>query len=257
MDISKLFSLQGRVAFVSGASSGIGLHLAGTLAQAGAAVILAARRKDKVEAAAAELTAQGHRALALYLDVTKTETIAAAFDAAEAAFGAPVDVLLNNAGIIYADKFLQQEEAEMTRIIDTNFKGAFLVAQEAARRMARPKQGSIINIASTAGLRAAGFLSSYAAMKAALIQLTQVMALELASKGIRVNVICPGNFETDMHQLFAAQGLEKTVLDRIPQRRFGKPEDLDGAVLLLASAAGRYMTGAIVTVDGGQTLSWM
>ena len=257
MEISKLFSLQGRVALVSGASSGLGLHLAGTLAEAGAAVVLAARRKDKVEAAAAKLTAKGHRALAVYLDVTKTETIAAAFTAAEAAFGAPVDVLLNNAGIIYANKFLQQEEVEVTRIIDTNFKGAFLVAQEAARRMAKLKQGSIINVASTAGLRAAGFLSSYAAMKAGLIQLSQVMALELAGKGIRVNVVCPGNFETDMHQLFAAQGLEKTVLDRIPQRRFGKPEDLDGTILLLASDAGRYMTGAVVTVDGGQTLSWM
>ncbi|MCX7169575.1 MAG: glucose 1-dehydrogenase [Proteobacteria bacterium] len=255
--MEELFTLKGRVAFVSGASSGIGLHLAGTLARAGAAVVLAARRTDRVAAAAAELMAQGHRAHAVHLDVTRSETIAAAFDSAEGAFGSSVDVLVNNAGIIYAGKFLQQEEAEVSRIIDTNFKGAFLVAQEAARRMAKLKHGAIINIASTAGLRAAGMLSSYAAMKAGLIHLTQIMALELASKGIRVNVVCPGNFETDMHQMFAAHGLEKTVLERIPQKRFGKPEDLDGAILLLASDAGRYMTGAVITVDGGQSLSWM
>ncbi|MBI5920798.1 MAG: glucose 1-dehydrogenase [Betaproteobacteria bacterium] len=253
----ELFSLKGRVAFVSGASSGLGLHLAGTLARAGASVVLAARRVDKVSAAAAELTAQGHRAHAVALDVTRSETIPAAFDAAEEACGKPVDVLLNNAGIVYASKFLQQEEAEVSRILDTNFKGAFLVAQETARRMAKIKQGSIINVASTAGLRAAGMMSSYAAAKAGLIHLTKIMALELAGRGIRVNVICPGNFETDMHDLFVSSGMDKTVLERIPQRRFGKPQDLDGVTLLLASDAGRYMTGAVIAVDGGQSLSWM
>jgi len=169
----------------------------------------------------------------------------------------PVEVLLNNAGVIYIKKFLEQEESEVDRVFDTNLKGVFLVAQEAARRMVKLGRGAIVNIASTAGLRAAGFLSSYSASKAAIIRLTEVMALELASKGIRVNAICPGNFETDMHLAFHDMGLEDRILQRIPQRRFGKPADLDGAALLLTSDAGRYITGAVVTVDGGQALSWM
>jgi NAD(P)-dependent dehydrogenase (short-subunit alcohol dehydrogenase family) len=117
--------------------------------------------------------------------------------------------------------------------------------------------GAIINVASTAGLRAAGYLSSYATSKAALIHLSEVMALELAHKNVRVNALCPGNIETDMHQTFTDNDLEESILKRIPQRRFGKPDDLDGAVLLMASDAGRYMTGATVTIDGGQALSWM
>ncbi|MGD0025493.1 MAG: SDR family oxidoreductase [Xanthobacteraceae bacterium] len=256
MTAESLFTLKDRVAIVSGASSGIGLHLAGVLARAGAKVAIAARRKDKIESAAADLLSSGCRAMAVPLDVTKPKTIVAAFDAAEDALG-PVEVLLNNAGVIYIKKFLEQEESEVDRVFDTNLKGVFLVAQEAARRMVKLGRGAIVNIASTAGLRAAGFLSSYSASKAAIIRLTEVMALELASKGIRVNAICPGNFETDMHLAFHDMGLEDRILQRIPQRRFGKPADLDGAALLLTSDAGRYITGAVVTVDGGQALSWM
>jgi NAD(P)-dependent dehydrogenase (short-subunit alcohol dehydrogenase family) len=115
----------------------------------------------------------------------------------------------------------------------------------------------IINVTSTSGLRAGGLLSSYGASKAGLLQLTRIMALELAHKGVRVNALCPGNFETDMHDVFRDGGLEDNLLKRIPQRRFGKPADLDGPALLLASDAGRYMTGAVIVVDGGQTLSWM
>lgn len=257
MNLQQLFSLEGRVALVSGASSGIGLHLAGTLAAAGAAVALAARRTDRLEAAVADLQAQGRKACAVSLDVTRSDTIVPAFDLAEASLGSRVDILVNNAGILYSGRFIDQEEAEVSRVLDTNLKGAFLVAQTAARRMAKAGGGAIINVASTAGLRAAGFLSSYAASKAALIQLTRIMALELAGKGVRVNAVCPGNIETDMHQAFRDGGLEETLLKRIPQRRFGQPEDLDGAILLLASDAGRYMTGTAIPVDGGQTLSWM
>lgn len=251
-----LFTLKDRVALVSGASSGIGLHLAAVLARAGAKVAIAARRKDKIESAAADLVSRGCPAIAVPLDVTKPKTIAAAFDATEEAFGS-VDVLLNNAGVIYIKKFVDQQESEIERVFDTNLKGVFFVAQEAARRMAKLGRGVIINMASTAGLRAAGFLSSYAASKAAIIRLTQVMALELASKGIRVNAICPGNIETDMHQAFQNAGLQDRILQRIPQRRFGRAQDLDGAALLLASDAGSYITGAVLTVDGGQALSWM
>ena len=250
-----LFSLKGKVAFISGASSGFGLHLAGVMAKAGAAVVLAARRTDKLETAVKDLVSAGYRACAVPLDVTKSQTIAPAFDKAEQLLGAPADILLNNAGVVFLKRFVDQGEAEVDQLFDTNLKGAFLVGQEAARRMAKHGGGSIINVASVAGLRAAGFMSSYSASKAALISLTGVMALELANKKVRVNVLCPGNFETDMHANFA--DLSEPLLKRIPQRRFGQPEDLDGPLLLLASDAGRYMTGAVISVDGGQGLSWM
>lgn len=257
LDMDRLFSLQGRVALVSGASSGIGRHVAGVLAEAGAAVALAARRRDQIEAAARALTDGGHRAVAVYLDVTDEATIGPAFDAAEAALGAPVDLLLNNAGISYVAHFVTQDSAEVARLFDTNLKGAFLVAQEAARRMVRRGGGAIINVASTAGLRAGPVLSSYGAAKAGLIHLSGTMAVELAAKGIRVNTLCPGNIDTDMHQVFRDFGFEEALLRRIPQGRIGRVEDLDGAVLLLASDAGRYITGAVLAVDGGQALSWM
>lgn len=257
MSIEGRFRLSGRIALVSGASSGFGLHLAGLLAEAGCAVALGGRRTDRLEAAVEQLIAKGHRACAVQMDVTRSATISPAFDAAEKALGGPAEILLNNAGVIYLKRFVDQEEQEVDQLFDTNLKGAFLVAQEAGRRMVRARHGAIINMASVAGLRAAGFLSSYAASKAALLRLTEVMALELASKGVRVNAICPGNFNTDMHQTFVETGIEETVLKRIPMRRFGELEDLDGAVLLLASDAGRYITGAAITVDGGQSLSWM
>ncbi|NEX63733.1 SDR family NAD(P)-dependent oxidoreductase [Noviherbaspirillum galbum] len=250
-----LFSLQGKTALITGASSGIGLHIAGVYARAGAHVVLAARRTDRVDEAAAALRAAGHAASGIHLDVTRGDTIAAAFDAAEQAAGAPVDILYNNSGVIYTKPFMEQEEAEIARVFDTNLKGAMLVAQEAARRMAARRSGIIINIASTAGLRAGGTLSSYCASKAGLIHLTHVMALELAGKGIRVNAICPGNIETDMQQ--SLKDFEQALVKRTPMRRFGRPDDLDGVSLLLASDAGRYITGAAIPVDGGQALTWM
>lgn len=257
MNLQELFGLKGRVALVSGASSGIGLHVARLFAGAGASVALAARRIERLQSAARALQDEGHAACAVPLDVTRSETIAAAFDAAERALGAKVDLLFNNAGTISARRFVEQDEAEVSRIIDTNLKGSFAVAQEAARRMSAAGGGSIINVASTSGLRAAGLLASYGASKAALIHLTKIMALELAAKGIRVNALVPGNFETDMHDLFRESALEDNLRKRIPMRRFGQLPDLDGAALLLASDAGRYITGAVVVVDGGQTLSWM
>jgi NAD(P)-dependent dehydrogenase (short-subunit alcohol dehydrogenase family) len=257
MNIEQLFNLAGRTALVSGASSGIGLHIAQTLASAGASVVLAARRTDRLDAAVATLKAEGRRAAAVYLDVTQPQTIAAAFDKAEQELGGVVDILFNNAGVIHAEKFVDQKEADIDRVFDTNVKGVFMVAQEAARRMISAQRGAIINVASTAGLRAGGYLSSYAASKASVIHLSQVMALELASANIRVNALCPGNIETEMQATLTENGFEATMIRRTPMRRFGRSEDLDGAVLLLASDAGRYMTGSSITVDGGQTLSWM
>jgi NAD(P)-dependent dehydrogenase (short-subunit alcohol dehydrogenase family) len=257
LSVSTLFDLSGRRALVTGASGGLGLHAAEVLAREGASVALAARRTTEIRAAAADLVAEGYRACGVYLDVMKPETIPAAFDSVETELGGPVDLLVNNAGILYVERFSSQSVGEMQRVIDTNLKGAFLVSQEAARRMPSHRNSCIVNIASTAGLRAAGLMSSYGASKAGLIHLAQILAVELAAQGIRVNTICPGNFETDMHAAFAGRGIADGLLKRIPQRRFGVPRDLDGPLLLLASDAGRYMTGAVLTVDGGQCVSWM
>lgn len=252
-----IFSLKGKVALVTGASSGFGLHFAKVLASAGARVALAARRKEMIDNAAQALKAEGVQACAVYLDVSKPETISPAFDSIDGEFNAGVDVLINNAGVIYTKRFLEQETGEVSRILDTNLKGAFVVAQECARRMKKENGGSIVNIASTAGLRAGGQLSSYCAAKAGLIHLSKVMALELAGKNIRVNALCPGNFNTDMHMAFSDAGISDHLIQRIPQKRLGELPDLDGALLLFASNAGKYITGATLTVDGGQSVAWM
>lgn len=252
-----IFDLTGKTALISGASSGIGLHTAKVLAQAGAAVALGARRVDRLHDAVKALRDNGHEACSVTLDVTRSETIAAAWAAAEAKLGQPIDILFNNAGVLYTERFLKQDVTEIERIFDTNLKGAFLMAQEAARHMTQRGSGTIINVASTSGLRAGGLLSSYGASKAGLIHLTKVMALELASRGVRVNALCPGNMKTDMHGSFVDRGLADNLLSRIPMRRFGEVDQLDGATLLLASQAGSYMTGAVIPVDGGQLLSWM
>lgn len=255
--LQSLFDLTGKTAFVAGASSGIGLHTARLFAQAGASVILAARRADRLADAVSSLKAEGFQAGAVSLDVMDPSSIAPAWASAQELAGQSIDILFNNAGVIYVERFTDQALEEVSRIFDTNLKGNFLVAQEAARHMATQGGGCIINVASSSGLRAGGHMSSYGASKAGLIHLTQIMALELAGKGVRVNALAPGNIETEMHAHFADHGFDESIRKRIPMRRFGQPSDLDGATLLLASDAGRYITGAVVPVDGGQTLSWM
>jgi NAD(P)-dependent dehydrogenase (short-subunit alcohol dehydrogenase family) len=257
LDFEGLFSLRGKTAMVTGASSGIGLHVAQLFASAGASVALAARRLDRTQAAAQALRDAGHRACAVPLDLLDDASVAPAFDEAELQLGAPVNLLFNNAGVLYSGRFMEQDMTEVDKVFDTNLRGNFRVAQEAARRMAVHRDGVIVNVASTAALGVGALLSSYCASKAGLVHLTRIMALELASKGIRVNALCPGNFETDMLQTFKDKGLDQSIVARTPQRRFGRPNDLDGAALLLASDAGRYMTGVALPVDGGQLLSWM
>ncbi len=248
------FSLDGKVAIVTGASSGLGRHFALTLARAGAKVAVAARRLDRLDALVGEIEAFDGRAAALALDVTDAGSVQGVVRAAETELG-PIAILVNNAGVAGAKAALVLDESDWDRVVDTNLKGAWLVAQEVARHMVRLGHGgSIINIASVLGLRGAERLAPYSASKAGLIQLTRTLALELAEHDIRVNAIAPGYIETDMNRKFLAGPDGQPLLDRIAARRFGEPADLDGAVLLLASDAARYMTGTVVTVDGGYTI---
>jgi NAD(P)-dependent dehydrogenase (short-subunit alcohol dehydrogenase family) len=252
--VSDLFRLDGRCALVTGASGSLGRHFAEVLARAGAAVVLAARRLDRLETIADEIGAAGGKAMAVALDVTDAGSIGAAFAAAEERLG-PVTVLVNNAGLTVTKPLLEHDEADWDKVMDTNLKGAWLVAQEAARRMAAAGGGNIINIASILGLRVAGTVPAYCASKAGLIHLTRAMALELARDGIRVNALAPGYIETDINRDFFAGEAGQRLIKRIPQRRLGQLEDLDGALLYLASDASRYMTGSVVTVDGGHMVS--
>lgn len=254
-DEMSTFALDGKIALVTGASSGIGRHLAGVLARAGASVVLAARRESVVAQEARELSAQGAQAIGVPLDVTSTESIDAAFTRIQDELGRSPDILVNCAGVALLKPFLDQTPEDIDAVINTNLRGAFLVAQRAARAMVEQGGGSIINVASTAGLHAGGMLSSYGATKAGLIHLSKVMAFELARKHVRVNTLCPGNIETEMHQEFENAGFTEALVKRIPQRRFGQCSDLAGPTLLLASDAGRYMTGATLAVDGGQLVN--
>lgn len=248
--------LDGRRALVTGASGGLGLHFAGVLAAAGAEVVLAARRTDALEAEVARLRATGANAHAVPLDVTDAASVQAAFDQATGATGGLMDIVVNNAGLSGGGTFLQGEEDEWDRVMDTNLKGAWLVGREAARRLTQAQQaGSIINVASILGLRVAGGVASYCASKAGLIQLTKAMALELARHRIRVNALAPGYIETDLNRDFFASEAGHKLVQRIPQRRLGQARELDGPLLLLASEAGSYMTGAVIEVDGGHLCS--
>jgi len=252
--VSDLFRLDGKCALITGASGSLGHHFAHVLATAGAAVVLAARRLDKLEALAAEIRAAGGAALAVALDVTDGATIAPAFAAAEENLG-PVTVLINNAGIAVTKPFLEQDEADWDKVMDTNLKGAWLVAREAAMRMAAAGGGNIVNITSILGLRVAGSVPVYSASKAGLIHLTRSMALELARHDIRVNSLAPGYIETDLNRDFFVSEAGQRLIRRIPQQRLGQRQDLDGALLFLASDASGYMTGEVLAVDGGHLVS--
>ncbi len=247
--VDTMFSLAGRTALVTGASSGLGRHFAGVLSRAGASVILAARRADRLDAACAEINAAGRSARAVSLDVTDEASIASVF-----ANHAP-DIVINNAGIGTHGKALGFSASDWDAVLDTNLRGAFLVAQAAARRMAEGKGGSIVNVASILGLRVAGDVAAYAASKAGLVQLTRSLALEWARHSIRVNALCPGYIVTELNEAFFATPGGEALIRRIPQRRIGQPDDLDGPLLLLASDAGRYMTGTTLAVDGGHLVS--
>ena len=249
------FDLQGQAALVTGASSGIGRHLAELLAAAGAKVALAARRADRLAEAAREIEAAGGRCLPIALDVTRSESVAAAVAAAEGELG-PLTILVNNAGVTVAKPVLQHTEEEWDYVLDTNLKGAWLMAREFAQHLVdRRRPGRIINIASVLGVRTIAWVPSYSAAKAGLIHLTHVLAMELARYGILVNAIAPGYVETDFNRDFLRSEAGKKLEARIPLRRVGRADDLDGAMLLLASPAGAYITGAVIAVDGGHAVA--
>ncbi|HEY3911648.1 MAG TPA: glucose 1-dehydrogenase [Stellaceae bacterium] len=249
------FSLDGQVALVTGASSGIGRHLALLLAAAGARVALAARRTDRLAEAAGEIAGEGGTCLPLALDVTRPDSIAAAVAEAEERLG-PLTLLVNNAGVVVSKPVLDHTEEDWDYVIDTNLKGAWLMAREFARHLIeRRRPGRIVNIASVLGSRTIARVPSYCAAKAGLIHLTHVLAMELARHGILVNALAPGYVETDFNRDFLQSEAGMKLAARIPLRRVAQPDDLDGAMLLLASPAGAYITGAVIAVDGGHAVS--
>jgi 3-oxoacyl-[acyl-carrier protein] reductase len=253
--MSDLFDVSKETVLVTGASQGLGRQFARVLAAHGAAVVLAARQTAKLKALEAEIRGRGGRAAAVQLDVTDTASIARAVDAAEAALG-PVTVLINNAGIAIEKLSVDQTEADWDAVIGANLKGAYFLATEVARRMiARKQGGNIVNIASVLGIGVLKAVSPYTVSKAGIIQATRAMALELAANGIRVNALAPGYIDTEMNHDFWSTPAGERLTKRIPQRRVGAESDLDGAILLLASNASRYMTGSVVTVDGGFLLN--
>jgi NAD(P)-dependent dehydrogenase (short-subunit alcohol dehydrogenase family) len=255
MSAAQIFSLEGKVAMVTGASSGLGLRFAQCLAQNGAAVALVARRADRLKTLAGEIEKAGGKAVPIEADVRDRAAMAKAFDAAEAAFGT-VTVLVNNAGVAHGGRAVEMPEEEWRRVLSINLDAVFFWAQEAARRMlAAGKTGAIVNIASVLGLGVSKGAVAYATAKAGVIQLTKALALELAFKGIRVNAIAPGWFVTDLNREYLASEAGAKLKREIPVGRFGEEGDLDGPLLLLASDAGRFVTGTTIVADGGQIVA--
>lgn len=252
--INELFDLTGQTALITGGGTGLGRQFAITLAEAGATVVLSARRVDKLEATAVEIQQSGGKAHCCAMDVTDSDSIANAFD--QASQHGTVTVLVNNAGLSTYPMLIDASEETWDKAQDTNLKGAWMVAKEAATRMIKNEVGgSIINISSALGTAIQKGTGPYATSKAGLLHLTKGMAVEWARYGIRVNAIAPGYFATDLANEFLESEPGKAMVKRIPQRRLGEHENLSGAILLLATEAGAYMTGTTITVDGGHSIA--
>lgn len=252
--IEQRFSLQGRVALVTGASSGFGAHFAAVLAQAGAKVAVAARRADRIEQVVRDITGQGGTAFACEIDVADRASINRAFDLIQEKLGV-VDIAINNAGLSAPAPFPEMSEAQWTSVLEVNLSGPYHVSQEMARRLiARKQPGTIVNIASILGKQAKERFINYGVTKGGLINLTEYMALDLLPHGIRVNAIAPGYFPSEMTNPFFESEAGKREIANLPPKRLGRLEELDGALLLLASEASSYISGSTLTVDCGHSV---
>jgi len=255
MAAAELFDLHGKIALVTGASSGLGARFAEVLAGNGAAVVLVARRTDRLDTLKARIEKAGGKAIAVAADVRDRAAMRAAFDAAEQTFGT-VTILVNNAGVVSSGRAIDLAEEEWRRILSTNLDAVFFCAQEGARRMlAAGTGGAIVNIASVLGFGVDKGVIAYATAKAGVIQLTKALALELAFKGIRVNAIAPGWIVTELNRDYLQSERGAALKREIPIGRFGEERDLDGPLLLLISDAGRFVTGATIVADGGQMVA--
>ena len=244
------FSLKGKIALVTGASSGLGACIAKGLASAGATVVVAARRKQLLQTLVADIETEGGKALAVQMDVRKKQDISAAFDLVEKNIGT-IDILINNAGVADAKNFTKIDDASLDFVMGTNFNGVWNVAQETATRLIKAGQpGSIINVASVLGLTVAPGQTSYCASKGAVIQLTKAMALDLMKNNIRVNAIAPGWIKTEMNETYfnSPKGLD--YIQRMPARRLGREQELIGPIIMLASDAASFVNGTVLSVDG-------
>ncbi len=252
-------NFEGKIALVTGASSGLGARFAKILAQAGAQVVLAARRSSRLKELRAEIEAEGGAAHMVHLDVTDYGSIKSAIAHAETEAG-PIDILINNAGVVSNQRLLDVTPDDYAYVMDTNLRGAFFVAQETARRMVARAKGDpksehrIVNIASAAGLRVFPNSGIYCMSKSAIIHMTKAMALEWGKYGINVNAICPGYISTELNQGFFETDAGKKVIATLPRHRVGQPEDLDGLLLLLAAEESRFINGAVVSIDDGLAL---
>jgi len=257
-DIAQNFSLANRTVLITGASSRIGSHIARLAARAGARVVLAARRIERLEEVTKDIEWDSGQALSVALDVNDRASVEAAFDAAEAHFGV-VDVVLNNARICNGQCPLEIDEEDWRAMLATNLDGVSRVAQVAAQRLAKAgRSGSIVNIASILGLHVPTGYSHNCAAKAGVVQLTKSLALELARYKIRVNAIAPGYFKTEMSDaFFDGDKGNSYIRDVVPMRRLGELRELEGPFLLLASDAGAFMTGSVLAVDGGNLVGSM
>ncbi len=251
-----LFSLANRTALVTGASSGLGEHFAHVLAGAGASVVIAARRMDRLERVAAEISAKGGKALPVEMDVTREDSVTGAFAEIQDALGRPCDIIINNSGMSREGWYREQGEEDWNAVIDTNLTGVWRVGKAATNAMiAAGVKGSIVNIASITAHRTQMMTTAYCVSKAGVDHLTRHMALESARYGIRVNAISPGYYKTAINDDYLDSEAGDAMRKRIAMRRFGEYRELDGALLLLASDAGSYMTGSTLVVDGGHLLS--
>lgn len=245
--------LDGKTALVTGASSGLGDRFARVLADAGARVAIAARRMDRLEALAGTIAKHGGQAHPIVMDVTDVASVREGVAAAEAALG-PIDVLVNNSGVSVTARIGDVEEPDYDFVMNTNLKGAFFVAQAVGRSMIAAKRpGRIINIASAAGLRPLAQISVYGMSKAGVIHMTRAMALEWGRYNINVNALCPGYIETEINRDYWNTDGGRKLLGMLPRRRVGKPEDLDGLILLLASDRSGFVNGAVIAADDGLT----